>query len=163
VRRALRLLGCSALPLALYLLSCGVGCETVDPGPNFVIDTDTFDADYFFCHVEPEYLFAKKCGSGDPAAGDKAGGCHFTPGAVSGLPLTNHARIDCGGGERPLSRAQLGAGSPAQANLQAASLEMSRDPTTAPLVVRPTGANHPRAVLQKNDPAIEVLRRWAQK
>lgn len=138
-------------------------CESVDPGPNFVIQSDTFDADYFFCHVEPEYLFAKKCGSGDPAAGDKSGGCHFTAGAVSGLPLTSHPRIDCGGGDRPLSRAQLGAGSAAQANLQSASLEMSRDPATAPIVVRPTGANHPRAVLQKNDPAIEVLRRWAQK
>lgn len=138
-------------------------CETIDPGPNFVIPNETFDADFFFCHVEPEFLFAKKCGPGDPAAGDAANGCHFNSAAVSGMPLVNHAVIDCGGGDKPLSRAQLAPGGPAQGNLQAASLEMSRDALTAPIVVRPSGAKHPRVVLAPGDPSLDVLKRWANR
>jgi hypothetical protein len=135
----------------------------VDPGPNFVIPNESFDADFFFCRVEPEYLFGKRCGSGDPAAGDAANGCHFNAAAVSGMPLVDHPRIDCGGGDRPLSRAQLGAGGPAQANLQAASFEMSREVLTAPILVRPSGAKHPRVVVRPEDPVVEVLRRWANR
>jgi hypothetical protein len=138
-------------------------CQTIDPGENFVVPNETFEADFFFCKVEPEFLVAKKCGSGDPAQGDRSGGCHFNAASVSGMPLIDHAPIDCGGGERPLSRAQLGSGGPAQANYQAASLEMSRDLVSAPIVVRPSGAKHPRVVLLPTEPALEVLRRWAAK
>ena len=119
-----------------------------------------FDSDYFFCHVEPELLFAKKCGSGDPSANDPQGGCHFNSSAVSGMALVDHPQIDCGGGDHPIDRTQLGA---AQGNLTAASLEMSRDYLTAPILVRPTGNNHPRAVFQKDDPVVDVIRTWAQK
>ena len=95
------------------------GCTTVDPGPNFVVPDEHFDEDYFYCHVEPELLFAKHCGSGDP--GDN-GNCHFNASAVSGMALRDHPAVDCGGGDHPLSRAAVGAGSPAQGNLQAATL-----------------------------------------
>lgn len=150
------------LVAALMIALCwAFGCTNVDPGPNFVVANETFNEDYFFCHVEPELLFAKKCGSGDPGAGDKGGGCHFNASAVSGLPLSDHPPIDCGGGDRPLSRALLGAGSPAQGNLQAASLEMSRDYLTAPIYVRPLGFNHPRAVFTKDDPVVGVIQKWA--
>ena len=145
---------------SLLLLLAVSGCQTVDPGPNFVVTNETFSEDFFFCHVEPEFLFAKKCGSGDSALGDK--GCHFSASSVSGMRLIDHAPIDCGGGERPLSRDLLGSGSPAQSNLQTVSFEMSRDVRTAPLVVRPQGFNHPRAVLQAKDPAFEIVRRWAE-
>lgn len=135
------------------------GCEQVDPGPNFVISSETFDADWFYCHVEPEYLFGKKCGSGEGS--DGTGNCHYNPSAVSGMPLTEHAPIDCGGGDRPVSRVQLGSGSAAEANFQSASLVMSRDYLTAPIVVRPSGANHPRQVVTKDDPVLETVRQWA--
>ena len=79
-----------------------------------------------------ELLFAKKCGPGDPAAGDPGNGCHFNSSAVSGMALVEHAPVDCGGGH-PTNRGQVGAGSGAQGNLQAVSLEMSRDYLTAPL------------------------------
>ena len=138
-------------------------CTTIDPGPNFVVPDQTFNADYFFCHVEPEVLVAKKCGPGDPAAGDPSNGCHFNSSAVSGMALLDHAPVDCGGGDHPVNTLQVGSGSPAQGNLQAASLEMSQDYLTAPIYVRPTGSNHPRAVYQKDDPVVEVLKTWALK
>ena len=71
-------------------VSVGQGCETVDPGANFVVADERFDADYFFCKVEPEVLFAKKCGSGDPGVGDRANGCHFNASSVSGMALIQH-------------------------------------------------------------------------
>jgi hypothetical protein len=144
--------------------ACAVtSCTTVDPGPNFVVPEEQFDQDYFFCHVEPDLLFARKCGSGDPAAGDAANGCHFNSSAVSGMALVDHPRVDCGGGDHPANRANIGAGSPAQGNLQAASLVMSRDYLTAPIYVRPTGANHPRTIFAKDDPVADIIKTWASK
>lgn len=137
-------------------------CTTVDPGSNFVVPDEQFDADLFFCRVEPELLVAKKCGPGDPGAGDASNGCHFNSSAVSGMALSNHAPVDCVDGH-PVNRAQVGAGSGPQGNLQSVSLEMSRDYLTAPLFVRPTGNNHPRAVFAKDDPVAEVIRLWAAK
>ncbi len=139
------------------------GCTTVDPGPNFVIPDQTFDADYFFCHVEPQVLFAKKCGSGDPSLGDAANGCHYTSSAVSGMALVEHPAIDCGGGDAPLDSTTVGAGSPAQANLQAASLEMSADYRNAPIIVRPTGHSHPRQIFTLSDPVVSIIATWASK
>ncbi len=138
------------------------GCTTVDPGPNFVVPDEQFDADFFFCRIEPELLVTKKCGSGDPAAGDAANGCHFNSSAVSGMALRNHDPIPCDG-DRPTNRALLTPGGAAQGNLQAVTLVMSRDVLTAPLYVRPTGQNHPRAIFPREDPFLEVLRQWAQR
>ncbi len=141
-----------------------MSCATVDPGPNFVVPDENFDADFFFCRVEPDVIFAKKCGPGDPAAGDPANGCHFNSSAVSGMAIAPHNPIDCGPDRaRPVDRTQIGAGSAAQGNLQAVSLVMSRDPQTAPLVLRPTGLNHPRTIFPKEDPVVDVIRQWAQK
>ncbi len=151
--------------LASVVLLAAMGCQTVDPGPNFVVPNVNFDADYFFCYVEPQVIFAKKCGSGDPALGDPSAGCHFNSSAVSGMALTDHPPIDCGGGDHPVDPTTVGAGSAAQANLQAASLEMNRDYTTANFYVRPTGNNHPRQVINPNtDQAIvNIIATWAQK
>ena len=137
-------------------------CTTVDPGPNFVVPDEQFDADFFFCRIEPELLVAKKCGPGDPGAGDQANGCHFNSSAVSGMALTNHAPVDCVDG-RPTNRTQVGAGSGAQSNLQSVSLEMSRDYLTAPLYLRPTGQNHPRDIFPREDPVTDIIRQWSQK
>jgi hypothetical protein len=148
----------------LVVLWAGVaaGCTTVDPGPNFVVPDEQFDADFFFCRVEPELILAKKCGPGDPAAGDPANGCHFNPSAVSGMAIRNHDPVPCSG-DRPTHRALLNPGGPAQGNLQAVTLVMSRDVQTAPLFLRPTGQHHPRAIFPREDPVVEVLRQWAQK
>jgi hypothetical protein len=145
----------------LAALACS--CTTIDPGPNFVVPDEQFDADFFFCRIEPEVLVAKRCGPGDPAAGDNANGCHFNSSAVSGMALTSHPPVDCVDGH-PVNRAQVGAGSGAQGNLQAASLDMSRDYQTAPFYLRPTGQNHPRTIFPRDDQAmVALIRQWAQK
>lgn len=151
-------LGAAAAALAL---GAALGCGTVDPGDELVVADEQFDADFFFCRVEPELLFGKRCGSGEPGV-DGANGCHFNAAAVSGMALRDHAPTPCQG-DVPTSRAGLGAGSPAQSNLEAASLVMSRDVLTAPLYVRPLGQNHPRAVFTADDPVVDVLRRWADR
>lgn len=135
-------------------------CATVDLGPDVVVTEEHFDADFFACRVEPLYLTAKGCGGGDPAAGDRPGGCHFNGSAVSGMALVEHAPVDCGGGDRPLSGAAL-ATAAVQANLQSVSLVMSRDVATAPLVTRPTGPHHPRVIFTRDDPVVDILRAWA--
>lgn len=150
--------------LVLIGFAGATGCTTVDPGANFVVPNQTFDPDYFFCHVEPELLFAKKCGPGDSSQGDPPNGCHFNSSAVSGMALVDHAPVDCGGGDHPVDRTQVGIGSAPQGNLQAASLEMSRDYLTAPLYVRPSNnAHHPRQIFAPNDPVVEVIKTWAQR
>lgn len=144
------------------LLAPLLGCTSVDPGPNFVVPNTTFDADYFYCHVEPELIFAKSCGSGDPSKGDPSNGCHFNSAAVSGMALINHNAVDCGGGDHPIDRTQIGTGSPAQGNYEAVSLEMNKDYTSAPLFVRPSGSNHPRTIFDANDPQVnQLLATWA--
>jgi hypothetical protein len=144
---------------AIAAASASLSCTTVDPGPNFVVPDEQFDADFFFCRVEPELLVAKKCGSGEPNDNNN---CHFNSSAVSGMALAPHPAIACTDGH-PTNRAQIGAGSAAQGNLQAASLVMSHDYTTAPIYLRPTGQNHPRAIFGKDDPIVDIIRQWAQK
>jgi hypothetical protein len=153
------LLALGALQLGCVAATGG----TVDPGPNFVVPDQTFNPDYFYCHVEPELIFAKRCGPGDPSK-DGANSCHFNSSAVSGMALRDHPPVDCGGGDHPLGTLQTGAGSAAQSNLEAVSLEMSHDYTTAPLYIRPSGNSHPRAVFDRTDAAVQqLLRTWAGK
>lgn len=147
---------CRALAATIVL----VGCTTVDPGPQFVIPPETFNEDFFFCVVEPQYIFAKKCGSGDGSDGNR---CHFNSAAVSGMPLRDHPAVACDAAGHPTDRTQVSTGSLARANFTSASLEMSRDYLTAPILVRPLGATHPRPIFMKGDPAIDVLQQWAAK
>jgi len=145
-RAARSTLGVIALLCAVT--ATGVGCTTVDPGSDFVIPVQTFDANYFYCYVEPQVLIAKSCGSGNAALGDPANGCHFNSSAVSGMALIQHPAIDCGGGDAPLDSTQVGEGSAAQSNLQAASFEMSQDP---------------RQIFTLSDPVVAIVGTWATK
>jgi hypothetical protein len=145
----------------LVVAAVAGGCGTVDPGPNFVIPNQTFNENFFYCQVEPQLIFGKKCGSGDPA--DK-GNCHFNSSAVSGMALLDHPPVDCGGGTAPVNASLTGLGSPARANYTSVSLEMSRDYLTAPLYVRPTSSQaHPRVIFDTSDPVVDVIRQWAAK
>ncbi len=156
-RRAVSAMGVLAIGGA-----CNVACTSVDPGPNFVVPNSTFDPDYFYCHVEPQYIMgaAYQCGPGK--AGDN-NSCHFSS-AVSGMALVNHAPVNCGGGDHPVDLTQIGTGSPAAGNYQAVSLEMSTDYMNAPVYVRPLGNAHPRAIFTMNDPLPSmILSTWASK
>lgn len=150
------------LLLGMLVTSASVGgCMTVDPGPNFVIPNQTFNENYFYCTVEPQLIFGKKCGSGDPADN---GNCHFNSSAVSGMALLDHPPVDCGGGANPVNAAQTGLGSPARANYTSVSLEMSKDYLTAALYVRPSSAQaHPRVIFTDTDPVVDIIRQWASK
>jgi hypothetical protein len=140
------------------------GCTSIDPGPNFVVPDETFDSAYFYCHVEPQFIFFNNCGPGNPAKGDPPNGCHFNPSAVSGMALISHPAVDCGGGDVPLDTTQTGTGSPAEFNLESVSIEMSTDYVTAPLFVRPSGHDHPRAIFSESDPQVQMLlSTWASK
>jgi hypothetical protein len=145
----------------IAMASSPTGCNSIDPGPNFVVPNATFDPDYFYCHVEPQFIFAYKCGPGQPSDN---GSCHFNPSAVSGMALVNHPPVSCGGGDHPVDLAQIGTGSAAQGNFEAVSLEMSTDYTNAPLFVRPTGNSHPRQIFATDDKvANQILATWASK
>ncbi|MBV9945984.1 MAG: hypothetical protein JOZ69_03960 [Myxococcales bacterium] len=127
----------------------------------------TFDQDYFYCHVEPEFIFANRCGPGDSSK-DSPNSCHFTSSAVSAMVLIDHAPVDCGGGDHPVDRTQVGMSGAAQANFQFVSLEMTKDYTQAPVFVRPSGAGgalyHPRRIFAPDDPTVlQLLSTWASK
>jgi hypothetical protein len=158
------LLRAASMVRVVAALASFSGCTTIDPGPNFVVAQVTFDANYFYCHVEPQLIFAYNCGPGDPSLGDKANGCHYNPSAVSGMALLQHTVVDCGGGDVPLTTASTGPGSPAESNYEAVSLEMSPDYLTAPVYVRPSGHYHPRQVFSPSDPTVNaLLSTWASK
>ncbi len=146
----------------LAMASCMVACTSVDPGPNFVVPNSTFDPDYFYCHVEPQYIMGAKYQCGPGMAGDN-NSCHFSS-AVSGMALVNHAPVNCGGGDHPVDLTQIGTGSAAAGNYQAVSLEMSTDYLNAPVYIRPLGNAHPRAIFQSSDMNVtQILSTWASK
>jgi hypothetical protein len=141
------------------LLHSVIGCTSIDPGPDFVIPPETFDPNYFYCHVEPQFIVAKKCGPGEPSDN---GSCHYSS-SVSGMSLLDHPTIDCGGGDQPLDPTTT-AGA-AESNFEHVSFEMSRDYMTSQLFVRPSnGLNHPRVVFSPTDPVVnQLLSTWASK
>jgi hypothetical protein len=146
----------------LILVLCCCSCTTVDPGRNPSLAARTFDADYFYCHVEPELIVAKSCGPGDPSKGD-SNACHFSSSA-SAMALLDHPAVDCGGGDHPLHQTQIGAGSAAQTDFEAVSLEMDTNYLAAPVFVRPSGVYHPRRIFDPNDQQVKkLLQTWASK
>jgi hypothetical protein len=155
--------------LGLVLLA-GASCTSVDPGPQFVVPQQVFDANFYYCHVEPQLIFQYNCGPGDPSKGDANDGCHYNPAIVSGMILIKHDPIDCGGADVPVDPTQVAIGSAAQQDLQSVSLEMAKDYTQAQLYTRPSSLNgqappaHPRGVFAQEDTTIQtLLAAWANK
>jgi hypothetical protein len=155
--------------LGIAIVAAVWGCTeltTVDPGPNPSIPQSVFNENYFYCHVEPQYLFASQtqCGAGQSTDN---GNCHFNSSAVSGMALQNHPLIDCGGGDvpadDPAGTGSIGPGSAANNNFSAASLEMSVDcvdynSCQAAILKRPTSTNaHPRQIFLPTDPTLPGL------
>ncbi len=137
-----------------------LGCTSIDPGPALVVPNATFDPDYFYCHVEPQFIFAPsyQCGSGKPGDNNQ---CHFSS-AVTGMALVAHPPIDCGGGDHPVDITQIT--SDASNDYSAISTEMSADWMNSALYVRPLGNTHPRAIFTSSDQnVINILSTWAAK
>jgi hypothetical protein len=131
------------------------GC-TLDVGENFQVADVIYDESYFYCDVEP-VLFAQGCGSGDPARGESAQGCHFNR---QRLRLTDYGPLaaeQCDG-DRP---SDVGVPQAARQNYQSAQLQMEVDPERSPLLLRPTGdVAHPRAIFDRDSPEADVIRSW---
>jgi hypothetical protein len=153
---------CAGTAVLVCLAGLQLGCTSVDPGNDFSVPPSVFDQDFFYCHVEPQFIFGAnyKCGTGNGS--DPANGCHFNASAVSGMALQNHPPVNCGGGDHPVDLSAVAQGTPAFSNYEAVSLEMSLDYTSAPLFVRPSGSNHPRQIFNQNDKTVnQVLQKWA--
>jgi len=143
------------------------GCVSIDPGTNYVVPPEDFNANYFYCFVEPEVIFGgadgqKSCGSGANVAGASSGGCHFSD-KVPAMLLTDHPAIACTNGV-PDDPTQVGEGSAAANNLGAVALEFSTDWQNSPLYLWPTQivTAHPVPVFPSSDTSVtKFLAMWA--
>ena len=132
--------------LALLLLPRS-GARPSTRGRTSSCPEEVFDADYYYCHVEPELIFAKKCGPG--RARRTTGAATSARRSAAWRSSIIRRSTAAGATIRSTPRRRRGA---AQSDFQAVSLEMSRDYMTAPLFVRPSnGLNHPRVVFSPND------------
>jgi hypothetical protein len=57
-------------------LVAGLSCQTVDPGPNYVLPTIQFSANYFYCVVEPQLIMGGLTGT--PCGDNGTHGCHYS-------------------------------------------------------------------------------------
>lgn len=135
-----------------------LACDTtVEAGADFNIADIVFDANFFYCRVEP-MLFAESCGPGS-GAGESSASCHHTQ---TSFRITDYAPLfaeTCEGGVVPQSGAPPAA---AKQNYERAQAKMNRDPARAPLLLKPTGvAVHPRQIFASDSPEAEVIREWA--
>jgi hypothetical protein len=149
----------SVLLVAASLIACGEHGAlptSVERGPDFQIAEVVFDANFFYCRVEPE-LFASSCGPGDSGQ-DPANGCHFS---VTPFRLSDYSPLladTCNGGVVP-------GGPPtpaAQRNYTVAQAHMDRDLDRAQLYTRPLAiARHPRKIFDSDSSAALAIKQWA--
>jgi hypothetical protein len=141
----------------LALLGIGA-CSTIEPGSEFAIASVIYDANYFYCKVEPEVLMAKSCGSGDASKGDTSG-CHAS---------VTHFRLNVSA-TRPVMCNGLtpteNVPPSSQGNYEAAQGEMTLDYPNAPLIAWPTQkfSGHPRQIFTSTDPEYDIIKDWATK
>jgi len=156
-----------ALPALLGLVAAvpTAGCgdqgffpTTVDRGDDFAVADIVFDANYYYCRVEP-VLFQNSCGKGDPNQGDAQGSCHFSATAYRLTDYMPRVGDSCGGGLVPGTNSIPDA---AQRNYQTSQARMKRDPALAPLLQRPTlNQFHPRKIFEPSSMDADAIRQWA--
>jgi hypothetical protein len=140
-------------------------CETVDPGPPFVVMPNTFDPNYFYCVVEPQIIMGGL--TGVPCGNDGSGGCHYSD-KVPAFQLNQlPSPVTCSGSgitATPTNPNQTATGSAANLNLSSCEIEMSSEYMEAPLYLWPTQtvSAHPRMVYSPTDTAVtNILQTWA--
>jgi hypothetical protein len=145
----------TTLAVAAVASLSSAGCESIDPGPDYVVPLDAYNQSYFYCFVEPNLIFAKSCGD------DGSHGCHYSD-KVPAFVLIDHPPVTCANGQ-PTDMTQIGEGSPAENNYSQASIQMSPDYTTAPLYTWPTQivSAHPKQVFTTTDPVVKFIATWA--
>jgi hypothetical protein len=146
-------------------LVAGVSCETVDPGPNYIVPLVTFDPNYFYCVVEPQIIMGGLTGT--PCGDNGSHGCHYSD-KVPGMVLTQLPQpVTCSGtgvGAMPTDMSQVAMSQPANLNLSAVSNEMSAQYMNANIYIWPTSGPpmHPVTVYSTMDTKVtDILMTWA--
>ncbi len=131
-------------------------CTTIDPGANYVVPDEVFNANYYYCFVEPNLILGKKCGD------NGTGGCHYSD-KVPAMQLTPDTAVPCTNGA-PTDPTTVAQGTPANSNYSAVSIEMSPDYLTAPIYIWPTQivSAHPIQVFTPSDPVVQYIATWAE-
>jgi hypothetical protein len=146
------------LVLVASLSALALGCESIDPGANYVVPLNVFNANYFYCYVEPQLIFGKHCGDD----GNGNAGCHYSD-KIPGMALVEHPPVTCADGV-PTDQTQVGTGSPAATNYSAVSGQMSTDYMNAGIYIYPTSTStgmHPLQVYKPTDPVVMYIATWA--
>lgn len=125
---------------------------TVDLGDDFVAPELQLDADFFYCHIQPDVLSKHSCASGD--AGDN-GGCHDSHSALRLLATDAPSPCDADGVVVSAIPEAY------EANFEAVRFSVQSNPLDSPLYLRPLGrASHPRVIFPDDDPAAELIVEW---
>ncbi len=144
-------------------LAAGVSCETVDPGSDYVVPQVQFDANYFYCVVEPKIIMGGLTLDHQTCGGTASQGCHYSD-KVPEMPLQPlTAPVPCSGGA-PVNPGDVASGTAPALNLASVSLQMSSIYTDAPIFLWPTQqvSAHPALVYDQNNAAIvDILMTWA--
>jgi hypothetical protein len=147
-------------------LVAGVSCQTVDPGPNYVLPTIQFSANYFYCVIEPELIMGGLTGT--PCGDNGSHSCHYSDKIpeMSLIPLPEP--VTCSGSGTsavPTDPTQTAEGTAAQINLGQVSFQMSSDYTSANIYLWPSweiGMEHPVQVFSPTDaPVVDIIKTWA--
>jgi hypothetical protein len=148
-------------------LGAGVSCQTVNPGPNYVLPTIQFDANYFYCVVEPQIIMGGLTGT--PCGDNGTHGCHYSDKVPEMTLIPLPMPVACAGSGTsavPIDPTQTAEGTPAQINLGQVSFQMNSDYTSAPIYLWPTGSLgpnvHPVTVFGPADTrVVDILKTWA--
>ena len=152
---------------ALLVASCEITVPgTVDPGPNFSIPLVQFDANYFYCVVEPQIIMGGLTGHacGDDGNGNQ--GCHYSNKVPEMALVALPQPVTCSGSgvtAVPTDPTQTADGTPASINLSQVSLQMNAMYMDAPVFLWPTQTiqGHPVQIYTPGDTAVtNILNTW---
>jgi hypothetical protein len=158
-----------AMAMGAALLA-SVGCEeavpgTVDPGPAYSVPLVQFNANYFYCVVEPQVIMGGLTGT---ACGNNgSGGCHYSDKVPAMVLEALPTPVTCSGSgvaAVPTNQNQVVSGTAASNNLTAVSQQMSTSYMDAPIYTWPSGTSpgHPVIVFSPTDQSvINILQTWA--
>jgi hypothetical protein len=147
------------------LAATGTSCTTINPGPNYEVPQQQFDANYFYCVVEPQIIMGGLTGT--PCGDNGSHGCHYSDKVPEMSLQALPAPVTCAGSGTtavPTNPSQTAAGTPAANNFSSVGEQMNAQYTTAPIYIWPTqlAGVHPIQVYKPSDTAVtNILSTWA--